>query len=170
MITSLISLLGLLGGGFMRLVPELVQLWNKATDNGHELAMMDKQIELQKLKAADDRETIHAQGEEDRATIDTKSSAEQILAVLDAQKEALKGQMQLTGFKRVDALNFLVRPLVTYFFVGLYGLIKLAMIMVAFQQPETWKAIILVWSADDAGILSGILGFWFVGRVFDKKR
>jgi hypothetical protein len=170
MITSITTIIGLLGGGFMRLLPEIMAFLNRKTDNVHELAMMDKQIDLQKLKAADDRETIRTQGEEDRATIGSKSDAESVLALLDAQKEALKGQMQRTGFKWVDALNFLVRPLVTYFFVGLYGFVKLAMIILAFQQIDAWGSVVQVWSNDDAGILSGILGFWFVGRVFDKKK
>jgi hypothetical protein len=169
MITTLTTLWGLLGGGIMRLLPELMAFFNKKTDNGHELAMMDKQIELENLRASSNRQTLVDQGEQERATIEVKGNEESILAYLDAQKEALKGQMQITGNKWADALNFLVRPVVTYYFVLLYGFIKLAMIVIAFHQADQWQAVIGVWSSDDAGILSGILGFWFVGRVFDKK-
>ena len=157
----ILTLLSMLGGGFLRMLPEVIGLWNKKTDNAHELAMMDKQLELQKSKAADDRATLEVQG-----------NIQEIVGLLDAQKEALKGQMQPTGIRLVDALNWLVRPLTTYYFLILYGLVKASMLMVALNTPglDTWHAIIQCWSADDAQTLSGILAFWFVGRVFDKKQ
>jgi hypothetical protein len=148
----------MLGGGFMRLLPELLGLWNKVADNKHELALMDKQLALAEFKGQDDRQTIALQGD-----------INQTLALLDAQKEALKGQMQPTGIRFVDALNFLVRPLTTYYFLGMYGVVKLAQLALAFQQTDAWHAIIQCWTEDDGSILSGILAFWFVGRVFEKK-
>lgn len=153
------TLLSLLGGGLMRMLPELLGLFNKRTDNAHELAMMDKQIELEKAKGAEDRATIQLQGDVNSA-----------VALLDAQKAALQSQMQVTGSKWVDALNFLVRPLTTYYFLAFYGMVKLAMLVIACQSADAWHAILQVWSEDDKTILSGILSFWFVGRIFDKKK
>lgn len=155
----LMTLLSMLGGGLMRVLPELVGFLNKKADNAHELAMMDKQIELQQSKAADDRATIQTQGDID-----------QVLALLDAQKTALAGQMQKTSIALVDALNFLVRPATTYFFLLLFGMVKLATVVLAVQQTDAWHAILQSWDADDRATLSGILAFWFVGRVFDKKQ
>jgi len=154
----ILTLLSMFGGGLMRLLPELIGLWNKATDNKHELSMMDKQLELAKFKGQDDRETIAVQGD-----------ISQTLALLDAQKSAVQGQMQKTGIRFVDALNFLVRPATTYFFLALFGAVKLATIVLAVQQTDAWHAILQAWDADDRATLSGILAFWFVGRVFDKK-
>lgn len=157
----LMTLLSLLCGGLMRTVPEFVGLWNKKTDNAHELAMLDKQFQLEQTRAGARHDDIVTQG-----------SIDQTLALLDAQKTALQGQMQRVGIKWVDALNFLVRPLTTYYFLGMYGLVKVAMLVAAFSQPDStwWTSILQCWTADDAAILSGILSFWFVGRVFDKKR
>ena len=155
----LMTLLSLFGGGLMRALPEFVGLWNKKTDNAHELAMLDRQVELEKTRAGARMDEIKEQG-----------NINQVLALLDAQKAALTGQMQPVGIRWVDALNFLVRPLTTYYFLGMYGLVKLAMIVVALRAVDPWLAIIQCWSADDAAILSGILSFWFVGRVFDKKK
>jgi hypothetical protein len=155
----LMTLLSLLGGGVMRALPELIGLWNKKTDNAHELAMMDKQLQLEQAQAASRKDEIMTQGGIDQA-----------LALLDAQKTALQGQMQKIGIWQVDALNFLVRPLTTYFFLGMYGLVKLAMLIVAMRAADQWAAIIQCWSPEDGAILSGILAFWFVGRVFDKKQ
>lgn len=156
----IMTLLGLLGGALTRLLPELVGLWNRKTDNAHELAMLNAQIELEKTKGAQQRETIETQGDVD-----------QVLALLAAQKEALAGQMQKTGFWIVDALNFLVRPLTTYYVLFLYGAAKVAMLVVALHSGlNVWDAILKIYDAEDRAILSSILGFWFVGRTFDKKK
>lgn len=155
----LTTLLSMLGGGLLRALPEFVSLWNKKADNDHEYRMLDKQVELEKTKGANQQQAI-----------DTQGAIDQVLALLEANKVAVAGQMQKVGIKFVDALNFLVRPLVTYYFVGLYGLVKTAMLWAAFQQPDRLEAVIRCWTADDAAILAGILSFWFVGRVFDKKQ
>jgi hypothetical protein len=154
----LTSLLSLLGGGLMRCLPELIGFFNKKADNAHELAMLEKQIELEKLSAADKLAASAQQG-----------AMEQAIAAMTAQGEALKGQMQLTGIRFVDALNMLVRPITTYYFLAMFGIYKASLLMAAVQQTSMWQAIISVYTADDAAMLSGILSFWFVGRVFEKK-
>lgn len=155
----LTTLLSLFGGGIMRALPELIGLWNKKTDNAHELAMLDKQIQLENTRAAARMDEIATQGDID-----------QVLKLLDAQKSALEGQMQKTGIKVVDALNFLVRPIATYYFLILYGLAKIAMFVLAIQAGISgWEAILKLYDAGDRDILAGILAFWFVGRVFDKR-
>lgn len=155
----LMTLLSMFGGGLMRLLPEILGFLNKKTDNAHELAMLEKQFQLEQFRAGARYDELQLQGNTDET-----------LKLLDAQREALKGQMQKTGIRWVDALNFLVRPLTTYYFLGFYGLVKLATLVVAMQQTNAWQAIIQVWTQDDAAILSGILAFWFVGRVFDKRQ
>ncbi len=155
----ILTLLSMLGGGLMRLLPEVISFMNKKTDNKHELDMMDKQLELQRSKSADDRATMQVAG--DIATT---------IALMDAQKEALKSQMQLTNVWWVDALNFLVRPLTTYYFLLLYGASKIAMFVTAIYGDVTgWEAILKIYDPEDRAILSAILSFWFVGRVIDKK-
>lgn len=156
----ILSLLSLLGGGLMRLLPEVFAFLNKKADNGHELAMMDKQLALEQLK-----------GQQQAAITDMQTNAEQIVHMFDAQAEALKTQMQVTGMKFVDALNFLVRPLTTYYVLAMYGAAKVAKFMLMWQDGTgTWQAIDTLYTADDLAILSGVLGFWFVGRVFDRLR
>lgn len=156
----ILSILSALGGGLLRLLPELFAFINKKADNAHELAMMDKQFALQQLTGANQLQSTEMQ-----------TNAEQIVHMLDAQAEALKGQMQQTGIKFVDALNFLVRPLATYYMLALYGAAKLAMFMLAVQSGLSgWDAILKIYTEDDFGLLSGILGFWFVGRTFEKRK
>lgn len=154
----ILSLISLLGGGLMRLLPEVFSFLNKKTDNSHELAMLDRQAELEKTREASRRDTMMAQGDID-----------QTLALLAGQKSALEGQMQKTGYVVVDALNFLVRPLTTYYFLCLFGAVKLATLVVSLRAMDPALAVIKCWTEDDAGTLAGILGFWFVGRCFEKK-
>ena len=155
----LLTLLSMLGGGLMRLLPELLSFLNKKTDNAHELAMLDRQFELEKTRA-DAR----------MAELQVTGDYTQALALLDTQKEALRGQMQRTGIKIVDALNFLVRPLTTYYMLILYGMFKVALFTVTVKSGiPVFDTIIRIYDAEDRAILSGILSFWFVGRVFEKK-
>lgn len=155
-----LTLLMSLGGGLMRLLPEVMSFMNKKTDNAHELAMMDKQAELEKTKSVMRQDEIKTQGQVDMN-----------VAELAALSEALKGQMQLTGNSVVDTLNFLVRPAVTYFLLLLYAASKVAMFVLAIQHGMPgWEAIAKVYDEEDRAMLSGILSFWFVGRVFDKSK
>lgn len=153
------SLLSLLGGGLMRLLPEVISLWNKKTDNQHELAMLDRQFELEKQRSA-----------EERALAEIRATSAREVGYLETQKAALETQMQRTGITIVDMLNFLVRPLVTYYLLVMYGIFKVGNFIVAVQNGSgKWDAVLLVYTAEDFNLLSGVLAFWFVGRVFDKS-
>jgi hypothetical protein len=156
----MLALLSLLGGGLMRCLPEILAIFDKKADNDHEFRMLNAQIELEKLKSADKQAEILTQGTIDEA-----------VAGLNAQMEALKGQMQVTGIKVVDVLNFLVRPITTYMFLSMFAVYKAALLAVALSMGANgWNAILQVYGPDDANMLMGILSFWFVGRVFDKKQ
>lgn len=155
----ILSLLTMLGGGLMRLLPEFLGLLNKRTDNAHELAMLERQLQLDQARAAAHKEEVQ---------LTTDSS--QVLALLDAQKTALAGQAQMTGVWWVDALNILVRPVTTYYMLALYGMFKVALFAVALHAGGgVWQAVLQVYDQEDRALLTGILSFWFVGRVLDKK-
>ena len=142
-------MLTMLGGGILRLVPELMHLINRKLDNSHELALMERQIELEKLHLVSSKNQM---------------DGNQMLALLEAQKSALAGQMQKTGVAMIDAVNFLVRPVYAYWALGLYSVVKVSMIFAA------WPHISLVYTEEDFALLSGIASFYFVGRAFDKKK
>jgi hypothetical protein len=167
---TLISILSALGGGLLRLLPELLALLNKKTDNSHELAMMDKQVQLEQLKGANRTAEIGAQHAAAMSEAQLTGDINFALKAMDATAQALHDQMQKVGVWWVDALNVLVRPLTTYYFLGCYGIVKTAMIVVALRTTDPWVSIIQCWSPDDAAILWGILGFWFVGRTFEKGK
>ena len=145
----LMSLLSMLGGGLLRLLPEVLSFLNRKQDNQHELNMMSQQLELEKLR---------------QVGVKQEGDINQVLALLDAQKQALTGQMQKTGFFFVDALNFLVRPVYAYWSLLLYSIFKLSTLKAA------WPNIQAIYTPEDFALLSGIASFYFVGRVFDKSK
>lgn len=154
------TLLSMLGGGLMRLLPEVFALFKQRGDNQHELAMLDKQIALEQTRSAMRQDEIRTQGE-----------ADMNLAEMSALSEALKGQMQLTNMWFIDALNFAVRPMTTYFLLSMYAVAKLAMYQVAIAHGiGGWEAILKVYDEEDRAILSGILGFWFLNRTLSKAQ
>lgn len=154
-----LTLLSSLFGGLLRLAPEVLSLLNKQTDNAHELRMMDKQLELGRQKAADDRALAGLQGD-----------INQQLAELAAVQELGKAQMQVTKIRWVDALNFSFRPISSYYFLGLYGVVKAAMIWLAVANTGSWTAVAGCWGEKDTAVLAEIISFWYVGRVFDKSQ
>lgn len=158
-------MLSLICGGLLRLLPEVFGFLNKRTDNSHELAMIDRQVALEQAKAAGRVQEIQATGANESAA---HASAE-TLAVLGAQAQALEGQMQKIGVWWADAMNILVRPVTTYYFLGCYGIVKTARIIIACQSPDALVALAQCWDSTDAETLAGILGFWFVGRSFEKR-
>lgn len=156
----ILDILSLFGGGFLRLLPEIMSFINKRADNAHELALMEMQEKLQTLK-----------GQQELAHDQLKGDIDGALAMITAQTEALKGQMQRTSIWIVDVLNFLVRPLTTYYFLAMYGAFKIGLIVVAYHSNQDfWMVLTQVYDDQDRQALWGILGFWFVGRTFDKQQ
>lgn len=167
----LMTVITALGGGLLRMLPELLALFNKRTDNSHELAMLERQLALEVARSKNRTDEIEHLNRAALSEGQMRGDIDMALKRIDLHKDALKGQMQKTGIRIVDILNFLVRPVVTYYFLAMHGLTKAAMFAIALNgNVPPWEAILKIWSLDDAAILSGIISFWFVGRVFDKKQ
>ena len=151
------SLLGGLFGGIFRLVPEFLKIWDAKDNRKHELAMLGAEMEFAKLRAEQAMHTVDA--EVDRAHLDALGAA------LDGQ-----AKMAVAGGKTAAFLSALVRPLVTYWFVVLYSAVKIAMMLVAYEQSADWKAVLIeAWNPEDMAIFTGIIAFWFVSRSLEKK-
>ena len=156
MLTALIGLLSPVLGALIRLAPEILKFFDKKLERIHELAMQDKALEFEKVRGAQRMAEL---------------SSEMEIAHLAAIGKAATAQMRKTGIRWVDALNAFVRPTITFFFVGLYGAVKVCAIISAMQSGEGLIAVLPeVWDMDnDMPILGAIIGFWFVSRVYDKK-
>jgi hypothetical protein len=152
------TLLGSLLGGVFRIVPEVMKLWDAKNEREHELKMLGKEMEFAQIKgeiSMREQETV-LMGKE-----------------LDAMTEALKeqGETARASGQFISAISAAVRPLVTYWFVTLYSIVKLASILMAIDAGADWKEVLVSsWSEDDMALLMMVLTFWFVGRVWDRTR
>lgn len=151
------TLLGGLVGGVFRIVPEVLKWLDRKDERKHELDMLDGEMRYAELRGRIEM------GQAELALTGRE---------LDAMAEAIKEQRQTAraAGKWVAAISALVRPLVTYWFVVLYSLVKTAHIINAFSRNADWKeALITTWSTDDMTIMFMILTFWFVGRVWERQ-
>jgi hypothetical protein len=158
------TILGGAIGGVARLAPEVLKFFDRKNERKHELALLDKNIEAEKARAASAQQAA-----------ETQADASQVASAISALKEALKGQFQVTGNKFMDALNFSVRPVLTYLIVGPYALGKFAVFIAmlwtghALDASAVQTALAATYTAADMAIVSGIINFFFLGRVFDKR-
>ncbi|OED39016.1 hypothetical protein AB833_17415 [Chromatiales bacterium (ex Bugula neritina AB1)] len=150
---------GLLGGAF-RLAPELFKYLDQRGERRHELALQDKALAFEQLRGAQRMEEINAQVEGAWNS-----------GALDTLREAVRSQGQTTRVRWVDALSSSVRPIITYWFMGLYCAVKTAAFTSAIHTGANWElAITHAWSDADQALWAGVLNFWFLGRVFDRVR
>lgn len=150
------SLFGGLFGGLLRLAPEVLKFFDRKDERKHELAMFEKEIQLAGMKL---------EGQMRAAELQVDASR------LDAIGEALKGQAQMARDAGwfVAAVSALVRPLVTYWFVVLYSCHKVALLLQARYETQTWQQVFVTsWGEQDWAIFSMLLTFWFVGRVHER--
>ncbi len=158
MLTTLLTIIGGSIGGLLRFVPEILKLFTDAKDREHEYRMTQLQLEIDRARASQAIDLVHAQG-----------AAAAQAGEMQAYLEAIKAQAQQSGVPWADALNAAVRPLVTYWWMALFSLYKLATLSAAWQQTTGLTEFASsAWTAQDAGVLSMILGFWFVDRSIRK--
>ena len=150
---------GLLGGAF-RLAPEVLKWLDRSGERKHELAMQDKALEFEKLRGA-----------QRMAEIGAAADGAWNVGALEALKESVLAQGRISGVKWVDAWSSSVRPVLTYWFMALYCTAKVAAFIGVLNAGASWiDAVSQTWSEADQALWSGVLNFWFIGRVFDRVR
>lgn len=165
------TLAGALLGGIFRAVPEAMNYFDKKNERKHELDMQDKALAFQKLGGDQKIGEITAQGQQNW-------NVESLRALTEAIKTQ-NVEFRPTGNKYVDFLmafvvfiNATVRPVITYWFFGLYLFTKIAMFygMITTQNLNWFEAAKVLWTDGDNALWAGILNFWFLGRVFEKVK
>jgi hypothetical protein len=152
-----ITILAALIGFFSSSVPSILGLFQDKQDKDHELAVFDKQIELQKLGFAQQLQEIQLQTE-------------------SAELQSMYSSMH-TGITWVDALNQLVRPILALVYFGIFLLAKwpkIALLLVLQQNlgDISWdyllKVIDMVWDDSDDAIFACIISFYFGSHIFNS--
>jgi hypothetical protein len=172
MLSAVMTLIGALGGGLLRFLPEIMSTWaNRQTkENAVALAQIDlertraelgNKLEVAKLGA----ENIEAEG---RAALDRAQAEATVLAQ--------QAQAQLTGVRWADALNLSVRPVTTYLMLVLYVCFKAVVIrdgVIQAASPSTATLVslsALIWNEDDAAIFAAVLAYWFADSALARRK
>lgn len=150
------GLLGSVFGGIFRLAPEILKFLDKKNERSHELNMFQLQTDLEKMRGQFRMEEKYV---------------EHSVAQLDTIKEAFREQSETAKNAGwfVSAISALVRPGITWALFFMYAAVKVAAIYMAFLTNAPWYEVIQqTWDADDFGIFTMCISFWFVGRSIEK--
>lgn len=155
------GILGSLLGGVFRLAPELLKFLDKKNERQHELAMFDKQCELEKVR-----------GEQKLAEIGAQRDMAVDVGVLDAFKAAIDQQTDMVKAAGgwVASLSASVRPVVTYWILFIWSFIHVWFAWNGWLQgmppTEVFKTMM---TADFSALVSGTLNYWFLDRTLAKR-
>jgi hypothetical protein len=155
------GILGSVLGGVFRLVPEVIKYFDKKNERQHELAMFDKQCDLEKVRGQIRLEEIGAQRD---MAVD--------VGVMDAFKAAIDQQTEMAKAAGgwVASMSASVRPMMTYYLLLLYGVAKTAAIILAYQAGQPMLEVLKeAWSVDDMALLSGVVNYWILDRTLAKR-
>lgn len=145
-------------GGIFRLVPEVMKIWDRKNERSHESVMMQHEITMAANNMAHEMRKV---------------DAAMSMSELDAMTKAIteQGETARAAGWFVAGISALVRPLVTYWFVGMYSAVKVLGMMMAVDAGGDWKEVIVTsWQPDDMGMLTMVLTFWFVGRIYERQK
>jgi hypothetical protein len=155
------GLLGSIFGGLFRMAPEVLKWLDKKNEREHELNMFKFQCDLEAQRGQQKLAEIGAQRE---AAIDT--------GVMNAFQSAIEQQTEMVKAAGgwVASLSASVRPVVTYWILGLWSFIHVWLsynAWVSGMPPvDVFKVMM---SADFAALVSGTLNYWFLDRTLAKR-
>lgn len=155
------GVLGSLIGGLFRLAPEVLKFFDKKNEREHELAMFERQVDLEKVRGSIKLQEIGAQRD---MAVDA--------GVIGALQAAIQQQTEMAKAAGgwVASLSASVRPIVTYWILAVwtgvhcwYGYQGWAS---GLDATEVFK---LMLSADFAALVSGTLNYWFLDRTLKQR-
>lgn len=150
MLTLLGSLLGFLSSTF----PEFLKLFRDSQDRKHELAILDRQMEQQRLGHTQRLEEI------------------QIAADIAESQALYSYANHPTGLPWGEALQSSVRPVITYAFFLVFAVVKVsALLMMLHTDGVTLTAALLAtWDEETQALFAAVMSFWFGSRQINKMR
>lgn len=153
------AILGSLLGGLFRMAPEFLKWLDRKDERKHEAMMLDKQNEADRLRSAAQLEATKVEGAFVLAGKD-----------IDALIAGAKAQGQMTGVKWVDAINSLMRPVITFWWVIVLqtAVMICSFIILTQSGSPTVEAIVKLWGPEEKAIVGSIISFWFLDRVLRR--
>ncbi len=155
------GLLGSIFGGLFRLAPEVLKWLDKKNERQHELAMFDRQCELEAQRGAQKLAEIGAQRE---AAVDVGAMAA-FNAAINQQTEMVKAA---GGW--VASLSASVRPVVTYWVLFIWSFIHVWFAWNAWLAGAAPADVFrIMMTPDMSALVSGTLNYWFLDRTLAKR-
>lgn len=156
----MIELIGLALGGIFRLIPEFLKLRTQKVDQAHELRMTQLQLEIDKARATQQLDLVHAQ-----------AGVVSAAGEMQAWADAIANQGKPTGVPWIDGLSASVRPVLTYWWLMvLYTACKAITIYLAVESQQGLAEIAAqIYTEFDRAVASSMMSFWFVDRSLRVK-
>lgn len=174
----MLSILGALVGFATSTFPNVMKFFQDKSDKKHELTMLQETARIEKDRAVQVA-TIQAQSASQLAQIDADKASrtadiQRDIKELDAIIESNKGLSERDkphGLGWIDSLRGSVRPLVTYWWMLLYSIVKAMMLIHALEVDglDLIERVRLVWTEEDMGLFAAIITFWFGHRMCQKQ-
>lgn len=155
------GVLGSLIGGLFRLAPEVLKWLDKKNERQHELAMFEKQCDLEKVRGEIKLQEIGAQRD---LAVDS--------GVIDAFKSAIEQQTEMVKAAGgwIASLSASVRPMVTYWVLAIWSFIHVWFAYNAWLRGMPPEVVFkTMMTADFAALVSGTLNYWFLDRTLAKR-
>lgn len=155
------GLFGGLLGGIFRLAPEVLKYFDKKSEREHELAMFNRQCELEQLR-----------GQQRLAEIGAQRDAAIDVGVMDAFQAAINQQTEMVkaagGF--AAKLSASVRPVVTYWIMALWSFIHLWFAYQAHKAGASPEVVFkTMMTVDFCALVSGTINYWFLDRTLKQR-
>lgn len=161
MMTLITTLISFLSGG----LPKLLDFFQNRSDQKHELAMAQLQLDQQfKMQAAGLVAQEHIE--------EIKTHQIEIQSDLDERKALYAHDIAIGqgASQWVINLRAAVRPAITFGLFALFVFIDVAGAIYAWQNNVDFKVMLAqLWDADTKIIWASIVAFWFGTQAFSKK-
>ena len=148
-------------GGVFRLVPEFLKAFDRKSERQHELSMFDRQCKLEEQR-----------GQQKLSEIGAQHQADLDVGVIDAFKSAIEQQTEMTKAAGgwVASLSASVRPVVTYWVLGIWSFVHLWYAWNAWASGADAKTVfVTMMSTDFAALVAGTLNSWFLDRTLARR-
>jgi hypothetical protein len=155
------GVLGGLIGGVFRLAPEVLKFFDKKNERSHELAMFDRQCDLEKVR-----------GQQKLAEIGAERDAAVDVGVMDAFNAAINQQaaMAQAAGGWAAALSASVRPVVTYWVLFIWSFVHVWFAWNGWSSGMAPDAVFkAMMTPDFAALLSGTINYWFLDRTLKQR-
>ena len=151
----MLSLFGALLGFGSSFLPKVMDYFQDKQDKKHELAVMDKQLEVQKATAQ-----IKLQ------MVETEADIREIEALHNEQAATVK-----MASKFIASLSASIRPVITYLFVIEYLVITwgIAWLLID-SEGVTIETLRQILDNEFMALLATMLTFWFGNRTYGNRK